>query len=78
MKARTLLFLAIFSSATISCCGTGSSPKHSGKAGESELLTSSQATVVQTVSGRVAGYMILYPLIVERAGRSRYSALTLP
>ncbi|MBR5211050.1 MAG: carboxylesterase/lipase family protein [Bacteroidales bacterium] len=57
MKARTLLFLAIFSSATISCCGTGSSPKHSGKAGESELLTSSQATVVQTVSGRVAGYI---------------------
>ena len=57
MKARTLLFLAIFSSATISCCGTGSSPKHSGKPGESELLTSSQATVVQTVSGRVAGYI---------------------
>ncbi len=57
MKARTLLFLAIFSSATISCCGTGSSPKHSGKEGESELLTSSQATVVQTVSGRVAGYI---------------------
>ena len=56
MKARTLLFLAIFSSATISCCGTGSSPKHSGKPGESELLTSSQATVVQTVSGKVAGY----------------------
>ena len=57
MKARTLLFLAIFSSATISCCGTGSSPKHSGKEGESELLTSSQATVVQTVSGKVAGYI---------------------
>lgn len=56
MKARALLFLAIFSSATISCCGTGSSPKHSGKPGESELLTSSQATVVQTVSGKVAGY----------------------
>ena len=56
MKARTLLYLAIFSSATISCCGTGSSPKHSGKPGESELLTSSQATVVQTVSGKVAGY----------------------
>lgn len=56
MKARTLLFLAIFSSATISCCGTGSSPKESGKPGESELLTSSQATVVQTVSGKVAGY----------------------
>ena len=57
MKARALFFLAIASSAVISCCGCGDSSKNSGKAGDSELLTSSHTTVVQTESGKVAGYV---------------------
>ena len=57
MKARTLIYLAIAASAAIGCCSDCGSVKKSGRAGNSELLTSAQSTVVQTVSGKVAGYI---------------------
>lgn len=56
MNAHRLIFLAIAATAAISCgnCNSGNSY---GKVESGELLTSSQATVVQTVSGKVAGYV---------------------
>ena len=46
MNTRTLVFLAIAGIAVASCCNC-----------TSELVTSDEATVVQTVSGKVAGYI---------------------
>ena len=57
MKARTLIFLAVAAAASYGCGNCGCPSKSIGKAGGSELLTSAQATVVQTVSGKVAGYV---------------------
>ena len=57
MQAKTLFFLSIVSSAVIGCCGCSESAGNSGNTADSELLTSSEATVVQTVCGKVAGYV---------------------
>lgn len=57
MKAKTLFFLSIVSSAVIGCCRCSESAGNSGNTEDSELLTSSEATVVQTVCGKVAGYV---------------------
>ena len=57
MKARTLIFLAIAAASSYGCGNCGCSSEKAGKAGDSELLTSAQVTVVETVSGKVAGYI---------------------
>ena len=57
MKARTLIFLTIAAASSYGCGNCGCSSEKAGKAGDSELLTSAQATVVETVSGKVAGYI---------------------
>ena len=57
MKAKTLFFLSIVSSAVIGCCRCSESAGNSDNTEDSELLTSSEATVVQTVCGKVAGYV---------------------
>ena len=57
MQAKTLFFLSIVSSAVIGCCRCSESAGNSGNTEDSELLTSSEATVVQTLCGKVAGYV---------------------
>ena len=57
MKAKTLIFLAIAAASSYGCGNCGCSSEKAGKAGDSELLTSAQVTVVETVSGKVAGYI---------------------
>ena len=57
MKARTLIFLAIITSAAMTGCRCGDAANSSGKSAGSELLTSAHSTVVETVSGKVAGYI---------------------
>ena len=56
MNAKNLFFLAIAVFAAVSCgnCGSGRSVC---KAEAGELLTSAEATVVQTAAGKVAGYI---------------------
>ena len=56
MNARNLIILAIAAFAAIGC-GNSSTVLRCGKAEAGELLTSAEATVVQTVSGKVAGYI---------------------
>ena len=52
MNTRILFSIAIAALATIGCC-----QKTGGKAETSELLTSEETTVVQTATGKVAGYI---------------------
>ena len=56
MNTKTLFSIAIAALATISCCNCNSG-KSGGKAEAGELLTSAEATVVQTANGKVAGYI---------------------
>lgn len=58
MKAKALFYIAIASSIAFYGCGNccssfGNPERHAGR----ELQTASQATTVQTVSGKVAGYI---------------------
>lgn len=58
MKAKALFFIAIASSIALSGCGNNcSSSDNPERPSGRELQTASQATTVQTVSGKVAGYM---------------------
>lgn len=52
MNTRTLFFIAITALATLGCC-----QKNGRKTEVSEILTSEEATVVQTATGKVAGYI---------------------
>ena len=56
MNAKNLFFLAIAAFAAASCANANSGWSY-GKAESCELLTSAEATVVQTATGKVAGYV---------------------
>ena len=56
MNAKNLFFLAIAVLAAVGCCNCNSG-RSVGKAEAGELLTSADATVVQTATGKVAGYI---------------------
>ena len=57
MKARNLFFFAFATLAAVSCGNCNSPDKASAKAECGELLTSAEQTVVQTESGKIAGYI---------------------
>ena len=56
MKTKNLFFLAIAAFVAAVCANAGSGWSN-GKAESCELLTSAEATVVQTATGKVAGYV---------------------
>ena len=58
MKAKALFFIAIASSiALYGCSNCCSSSSNQERPAGRELQTASQVTTVQTVSGKVAGYI---------------------
>ena len=57
MKANKLIYLAIASLAVLGCCNDGGVKDKDNKSGATELQTSAASTVVETVNGKVAGYI---------------------
>ena len=56
MNTKTLFSIAIAVLTAVSCCNCNTG-KSGGKAEAGELLTSTEATTVQTATGKVAGYI---------------------
>ena len=57
MKAKNLFLFAFITITAVSCGNCGNTVRSSYKAACGELLTSARETTVQTVSGKVAGYI---------------------